>query len=169
MNCPVYRQAWGCSDEYRPNWPDTINNLCPKTCGLCGRGCRRNSECPGQAPNCDTTDGTCYACRWDWDCRDPLKQICKHGMCFKGLAYINLFTEILEVKVLTFNIKTIFLPLCLWQVPTLTSIISAISKFLCLSFFFKFFKTTLTFAIRMSRSRQIAKTNARTTCIRIIW
>ena len=35
--CPIWGRELGCSDEYHPNfWPDTINKVCPKTCGLCG-------------------------------------------------------------------------------------------------------------------------------------
>ena len=34
--CPNWKREHGCSDEYREGWSDTINSLCPRTCGLCG-------------------------------------------------------------------------------------------------------------------------------------
>ena len=34
--CPRWKLEFGCSDVRRPNWPDSINSLCSKTCGLCG-------------------------------------------------------------------------------------------------------------------------------------
>ena len=34
--CPGWKREHGCSDEYREGWSDTINSLCPRTCGLCG-------------------------------------------------------------------------------------------------------------------------------------
>ena len=34
--CPVWKQEYGCSGVRRRTWPDSINSLCPKTCGLCG-------------------------------------------------------------------------------------------------------------------------------------
>ena len=34
--CPIYKKAYGCSFVIRPDFRDSINNLCPMTCGLCG-------------------------------------------------------------------------------------------------------------------------------------
>ena len=34
--CPSWKQEFGCSYVTRPNWPESINSLCQKTCGLCG-------------------------------------------------------------------------------------------------------------------------------------
>ena len=34
--CPIYKKAYGCSFAIRPDFRDSINNLCPMTCGLCG-------------------------------------------------------------------------------------------------------------------------------------
>ena len=34
--CPDWKREHGCSDERRDGWSDTINSLCPRTCGLCG-------------------------------------------------------------------------------------------------------------------------------------
>ena len=34
--CPIYKKIYGCSFVIRPDFRDSINNLCPMTCGLCG-------------------------------------------------------------------------------------------------------------------------------------
>ena len=34
--CPVWKQEYGCTGVRRRTWHDSINSLCPKTCGLCG-------------------------------------------------------------------------------------------------------------------------------------
>ena len=43
--CPAIRLELGCSDELRPNWPGTVNSLCPKTCGLCSTASNVSRQC----------------------------------------------------------------------------------------------------------------------------
>ena len=34
--CPLWKQKYGCSDDKMTGWFDSINNICPETCGQCG-------------------------------------------------------------------------------------------------------------------------------------
>ena len=36
LKCPDWKVKHDCSDKRIPGWSDSINSLCPKTCGLCG-------------------------------------------------------------------------------------------------------------------------------------
>ena len=36
LKCPGWKVKHGCSDVRIPGWSDSINSLCPKTCGICG-------------------------------------------------------------------------------------------------------------------------------------